>query len=271
MNQEFKNIVFEERTEGQDYYTVKYLSNSSIKHFRRSPYHFYHHWFGPPIEPTPEMLFGTACHAAVLEPDKFAKDFVAVEGDGRTKEVKAIKEAHRSAGFKVLSQSDMNRVHAVKESLLSVPTFKYWLGHESAKVEQEAYWSEIFQYENIDAVPCKAKADLIVLGGYANIGIDIKTTMDARPAFFEREIYSRGYAHQAGFYAHAFGLEAFEIYAVETEPPYATAVYTFSSMLLKDLYDEMRTAVRSIAECNRKGYWPSYPDVKVKPRKSFSW
>ena len=61
-------------------------------------------------EETPAMRFGTAVHAAVLEPEAFSSQYYIGAIDGRTKEGKAAKAEMQEKGLIILPQEDSDRI-----------------------------------------------------------------------------------------------------------------------------------------------------------------
>jgi hypothetical protein len=62
----------------EEYAKAPGLTNSMMSDLAISPMRMWHHWIRPdriPEEPTPQQVFGTALHCAVLEPDQFEKRY----------------------------------------------------------------------------------------------------------------------------------------------------------------------------------------------------
>jgi len=96
--------------------------------------------------------------------------------------------------------------------------------------------------------------------------IDLKTTVDASPRGFAREIARMDYHAQAGWYTlgleRVFGAPHRWLWiAVEKEAPYAVAVYELAH---DDLMLGRETALRWLEQwraCERSGIWPGYGDA----------
>src|SRR5690606_4148843 len=222
----------------------------------RSPAHARQYMLTPP-EPTPAMVLGAAIHAAILQPDVFARQYVrAPELDRRTR---AGREAWEQLEAEypdatILRAQDYDLCIAVRDSVHAHPIAKKLLGGES---ERSVVWRD-----RETGVLCKGRFDHINL----RMGTitDLKTTEDASPKSFQRTIWAYGYHMQGGFYmdaseVHDLGIEFYTIVAVEKQPPYAVAVYQLSPEAIQAGRQELRPLLRQWAECERTGYWPAYP------------
>ena len=250
-----------------DYAADGDINASALRAGRKSMLHMKAVIDGVAKEPTPAMLLGSALHAAILEPARFAEMMrVAPDVDRRTK---AGKEEHAAfvaslpKGAIVLSGDDYQ---AVRDAQLAVnativPTL---LG--AGESEVSIYWGEQWSDK---VVGCKARLDWLGhLGGDPDMGIilDIKTTRDASPAAFSRSAAAYGYVHQAAWYMRAAArlnaigqgpkIADYLIVAVEMEAPHAVGLYRVSGDDLKaaDL-DNLETLHRWAAACEAND-WP---------------
>ena len=96
--------------------TSKYypLSFSSLKNFATSPAHFIAYKNREQHE-SPAMRFGTAVHAAILEPKEFVKDYKVLEVRRGTKAYKELQEEHPNAIW--LSPSEYNEIQKIEKKL----------------------------------------------------------------------------------------------------------------------------------------------------------
>jgi exodeoxyribonuclease VIII len=96
--------------------------------------------------------------------------------------------------------------------------------------------------------------------------VDLKSTLDARRAAFERSIHGYGYHIQAAFYALGFeaitgeALRDFAFISVEKHPPYAVAVYRLDDAAIAHGAKLVRQALRTYAGCLERNYWPAYSE-----------
>ncbi len=93
--------------------------------------------------------------------------------------------------------------------------------------------------------------------------LDYKSTTDATPAAFSRQIAKMGYHIQDAFYCRGikarFGTEpAFVFLAQENKPPYACSFHGCDPALKKIANDCIDLAVAQWRECVKTNRWPGY-------------
>jgi len=262
----------------------------------RSPAHFQEYVTNPP-EPSAAMAFGTAVHAAVLEPAAFASDYamfdatklegtlqslddykvVAAElgikvGKLKKDEIReAIKAADVESRF-VFRDDAIARLYAGKEllsreTMLAIRSIELSiLRHEGATrllrtgmAEMSGFWTD-----SETGVQCKCRPDWLVTVDEVVTGIvDVKTCADASADAFARSVASFGYDLQAAFYQD--GLKAltgktlpFYFIAVEKDGPHATAAYRASDEMIETGRAKYRGALQLLRWCRDNNRWPAY-------------
>jgi hypothetical protein len=100
----------------------------------------------------------------------------------------------------------------------------------------------------------------------ANYIIDLKTTEDARPEAFQREIEKYRYDVQAALYTDihqaAVGpVRGFVFIAVEKKAPHAIRVYYAGPNMIRIGRHKYQQNLQTIAQCIETGEWPSYPST----------
>lgn len=238
------------------------VSNSMLKHLKRSPAHL-QTAIAQPDEQTDAMLFGSIVHQIILEPAKPAFWVVRPEGlDGRTAAGKAW--AAQAGNKPVLSNEDWLRVTGVTNAVLTHPTASRALA--SGK-------SEVSVYKNFSlggTVMRRARIDFVNDG---NALVDIKTTVDARPEEFAKQAYNLSYHMQAAYYLDIYNdalpegetrKDSFVFIAVEKEAPFAISVLDLDQDDINEGRREYIKLLQLYIECERQGSWPAYcPDVQT--------
>jgi len=228
------------------------ISSTGLKAVLRSPAHYK---FQAAYETTRAKQMGTACHTAMLEPDRYKAEYVLLrEVNVRTaSEYKQAVKVHGSEIVLVAHEAD--KVAGMQEAVLSNPLMRSRLTGEG--------WRELslFVRDPDTQVLIRVRYDLLLNDGTI---VDVKKTQDARPDPFSRAIDNYGYDLSAALYVDAFewatGKEAqFEFAAVEETMPHGHKLYRPCDTTLGEGRRKYREALASFAQCDLDGVWPSLP------------
>lgn len=253
----------EECLENADYHRHSAVSKSHLDQIARSPLHYWSRYLDPSrIDPEPSaaMLLGTALHTHVLELDQWDERYVAMpEGLKRTtKEGKATYETLLRDGRQIIGHETYQQVLAMGRSILSHPAaamLLQWPG----KAETTHMW-----IDGETGLECKCRPDWLTDDG--SMIVDLKTTRDASPMGFRKSVGAFRYYVQSAWYLN--GLEQatgrrpdqFIFICVESEPPYASAVYAADSEMIGLGYEHAMRDLRLLADCKAADAWPGYSD-----------
>lgn len=212
-----------------------------------------------PNEPSPAMLFGSAVHTGILEPDTFGNAVaVAPDVNKRTNAGKAEFEAFaaENAGRIILSTEDHARALRCIDAVRAHPGAAKLL--EGGERELSLFWND-GRY----GVPCKARFDALNHGGV----IDLKTCLDASPEAFARAAATFLYHVQAGHYLSAGEHSLHEtprffvLICVESEAPHAVACYVLPSNAILAGQRLMNRALERYRDALAAGQWRGYPQT----------
>ena len=198
---------------------------------------------------------GTIAHALLLEDD--SSRLVTIEADDwRTKAAKEARDAARAEGkIPILVKQAgqlLKMVGAARDFLRAseVGDFKF-------KPEQTLAWQD-------NGIWCRARPDWLSDGH--DLILDYKTTDDANPDAFIRQIARMGYDTQAAFYIR--GLQSsvvsnkpaplFAFLAQEIEPPYACSLVALSNAYLEIANAKVARAIKTWGYCLKTGDWHAY-------------
>lgn len=220
----------------KDYHAHPALGSSNIKTLLKNPYEFLH----PIRYDEKKFSIGSAVHKLILEPHDFESEFAVMPNvDKRTKAGKAEYEAFiESSGDKtVLTEDDMALCRACADAVMS---------HSESNVFISGGAAEQSFFGHMDGIECKCRPDYYRedLG----IIIDVKTTLNASPDGFIRDIANFGYYVQAAFYMDllkSLGLPAnkFLFICVEKKDPYMVGLYELDHVSLDFGRDEYMRAL----------------------------
>lgn len=196
---------------------VKMVAAKSLAHWRHKAY-----------KPSATFALGSAVHALVLEPHKN----LVIRGpeDRRGNEWKKQQLAADLDGKILLTEGDYDKAQAIAQPIISHPVMSGYLNDPTFEAE-----ASFFAHDPEADINIKCRPD-----GYmpeSGIVFDIKTTQDASPEGFPREITKYGYALQAAFYLRVLRLSGrkahtFVFVAVEKEAPYAVGLHMLTDRYL---------------------------------------
>lgn len=246
-----------------DYHAHPAVSKSHLDAIGQSPLHYWCRFLDPnrvPPQPTPAMEFGSAVHAAVLEPEVFAAEYAKAPDLPKT--TKAGKEAWAAAaqpGIKLLKSDEWSQIQSIEAALSAHPM--------ASKVLQSPGRSEasFFAIDPATDLEIKCRPDHLTDSGWV---IDLKTTQDASLAGFGKSIANFRYHVQAAHYLTVLELatgirpKGFIFVAVEKTYPFAIQVFKCSDDLIaqgtrtaRANLEALRTALSTFPLTTP---WPSY-------------
>jgi len=233
------------------YHSYAGISKSGLDMIARSPAHYA---YRSPQEPTRAMVIGSATHAAILEPELFAKQYMLLK-DVTDRRSSAYKQAVDQFGAdNVLTGTEADAVTGMQAALQL---------NESAKQRLDARgWVELacFASDPVTGVLVKCKFDKLTSDF---LSVDLKTTQDLRD--FAKSVANYRYHVQAAFYADVFEwatgeqLKGFEFLAVEKDAPNASRIFVLDTPSIDYGRKLYRQALDVYAECLRNDEWPMPP------------
>jgi hypothetical protein len=197
---------------------------------------------------------GTCAHAILLENDP-SRVVIVNADDWRTKAAKEQRDAARAAGKTALLERHFNDVMAMvkvaDKFIVNSEISTYWLDAESELVGvclDEGVWLRCM-FDRI------AKNRRVIM--------DYKSTTDASPEGFGRQIMRMGYDIQHAFYrriASILGATAprFVFLAQECEPPYECALHGLDPACIDIADAKVERAIRAWRGCMTSKQWPGY-------------
>jgi hypothetical protein len=263
--QEFKG------TDEQYHADKSFVSASALKRLKVSPAHF--------IEPEEEeetdaMLFGSAYHCLVLEPDVFEKEYYVFDdhaiyevliGEGfksprATKQYKEWMESEmRLIGDrKSLSIDNFKKIKAMRERLMHHPYVKMLLANGRNEV---AYTGEIETEAGL--IKVKFKPDHI--NDKKFFIVDLKTTVDASKEIFPLHAADLNYHLQASYYSDLMERVtaknrpySFFFIAQEKKSPFAFNIFEASPQFISQGRFEYEMLLQLYKYCTDNNIWPGY-------------
>ena len=248
----------------QEYNAAEGIRRSDLWLMSESAEKFRWHMDNPEDEgaKSPALLFGSACHKMVLEPESWDEEYaVAPSVDGRTKAGKEAMEQFRAenAAKVAVSAGDFQTMAEMAKKLMATPLAARMI---AGKHEKPFFWADPETGER-----CKCKADVVKRVDGRVLIVDYKTTSDARTEVFNQHIFRLGYHVQAAMYTEgaqiALGLEkrpTFFFVAQEKKAPYSVNVIEVGEDVMRygdSVYHEL---MRKYHECREVDIWPGLVD-----------
>ena len=245
------NLAFE------DYRAIHAVNVSSLKQMRESPLHYWHAVNAPAVE-SPALFLGSATHCAVLEPERFAREYVSAPefGDLRFKENKARRDEWKASngGKLTLAADEYERLTSMRECVLAHDVARELLSE--GRPEVTLTWTD-----PRTRIACKGRLDWL----RDDCIVGLKTTKNNNFRAFQSSVESYGYLLQWAWYQWGYQLDQnmkgranrrmIEI-CVESTAPHDVVVYEVPQELLDDALDECMELLAMVAECKRTDRWP---------------
>jgi hypothetical protein len=249
----FRGLTFSQ------YCALPGVNHSTLERVRRSPAHA-REWTLHPPEPTAALALGHAFHVRLLEPERYALEYVvAPEVDRRTKVGRATwaEWETANAGRFLLKAEEAAAYERMAEAVLEHQAAAELLSGRGA-AELAFVWRD-----EDTGLLCKGRCDRLgELAGWPFV-VDVKTTRDGSPKAFAADASRYGYFRQLAYYREGLNVlrpapRRAAIIAVEKEPPFAVAVYEPTERALEQGARESAAALARWRECLETGVWPGY-------------
>lgn len=238
----------------QDYDKMDRLNWSRLRLLEKSPAHF-KQGIG---DDSSGYKLGTATHMSILEPEKFAADYVVttLRRDKRNKKWKAYETEQTRLGKEILIKSEYDKTIAMRDAVLGNRKAASYL--QGGKAEQALLWT--LQGDGVQ-FECKGRADYI--GGAI---VDLKSTQCASPRAFAQSAAKYGYFGQAAWYSDGHFLSTgkrlpFVIVAVENAEPYIVTVFRVPDAAIAAGREQYLTLLGKLDYCQKNNFWGGYTEA----------
>jgi exodeoxyribonuclease VIII len=240
-----------------------YVSASGLKKIKKSPLHFKEE----KTVQTDAMVFGTAYHTFILEPDKFEDEIFVFDPMKRpdpTKNFNAtVNKAWKNDIYlqheTVITLEQFEQIKAMKERLFKNIYVKYLFR------KGEAEKSFMFDTTTFEGKPLGIKIRPDYIKANKRVVVDLKTTSDASELGFQKNAANFDYHIQAALYADLIekyyndGLSwSFIFVAQEKVFPYAYGVYEASHQFISQGRYEYEQLLLLYQQCKENDKWPGY-------------
>ena len=230
--------------------------------------HEWHYFQEHPEEangtPTPQMIRGSAAHAAILEPDRFLEAY-ALEPDFGPKNRKEPREQFEAwlatqGDRTIVPKKESAAVLCIALKVREHPTLRAVLVESQGLVEPTACWT--VKVEGHD-IRLRCRPDRV---NYPDepVVIDVKTVQDPSPEAFDGEITARKLHIQAAMYldgmTQSTGVlhDRFVFIVFQAKPPYGCGVHTIDDESVEIGRIEYRRALERLVEVAESGIYHDF-------------
>ena len=230
------------------------LSQSDLKKYLESPRALQRSLDGvDEYTPSESQVVGQLVHTQLLEPDRYAAEFVATDQRRTDK----LRQQH--SGKTLVTKTQSSLAAATAEAIAGMPNEDGNFRSVIARGQPEL---SIVWDDPDTGLPCKGRIDL-----YDPVGewiYDIKTTSrKASQDDFARQCVQFGYHIQARFYKRGMAAlkrqaSRFVFIAAETAPPHGVGVWYLDSPSEAFAAKQIRECMQGIKACVDSGSWRGY-------------
>lgn len=271
----------------EQYLSIEAVNKSSLDDARLSPAHYFARHIDPNREPrkaTRPMKLGTDIHAAILEPERFARDYIVIPADAPKRPTKAQLEAkkpsdetveliewwrqfdEKATGKTQISAEDFDTCSKIQKVFRSHPACRELL-KPGGKSEITLVW-----IDPETGVKCKARLDWMPVAGYL---LDVKSVECAHEEDFGRKAYDYDWHVQAAWYLDGWKVltgddRIFVFAAIEKTAPFAPAFFHATEEDVSRGRRKYRPILRKLAAALQSGDWTGY-ETGIRPLKAPSW
>lgn len=228
------------------------LSCSLMKKLLRSPAHYQASLVAERTE-TPSQRIGSAIHCAWLEPARFADEYTVYDDRRGTKAYKTFEEAN--PGKIILNSKEMRAVDGASRALEHFQAFPLGQFRAEGQAEKSIYFTD-----DVTGLTIRSRPDLM----HPSLTLDLKSTDDARPYAFKKQVRRLDYDLQAYICLQAVKrltgkVLPFAFVAVEIDEPHGVWIHNVvSEEIIESGLLKFRRACDTYARAIAKGVWSSY-------------
>jgi len=247
------------------YSAVKRINISNLKEIDRSPLHYRYRCEHQ--RDSTALSFGRSAHTAILEPDRFDRDYVVWDQQTDTgrlrprngKDWQAFQAANE--GKTIIKPDEYRYAIAVRSAVQAKPVAKKYM--RAGNPEVSLLWDDAEL-----GAPCKGRVDWIThVDGIDSI-VGLKTAKDLSPRAFSQQAARLLYYLQWSFYYDGFAAvtgkapRVVEI-CVEGEPPHDVVVYIVPAEVIELGREEYRRLLARLKECENAKRWPGRAESEM--------
>ncbi len=248
--------TIESRVPFADYQASEGLNISALKVINQSPLHYQYRLTHPQVgEP---LTLGHAAHCAVLEPERFDRQFRV--WTRRTESGKMAPrngkhwdeflEAHK--GLEIVTYDEADYAAKIALAVRNEPAAMRYL--QTGDPEVSMHWIAHDRQ-------CKGRVDWLGFDSGTPVLTGLKTTRDVSLRWFSKQAWQLGYHLQWAWYHDGYKqitgkAPLVREIVVEAKPPHAVAVYSIPKDVIDLGRDDYRELLALLDDCEMNDTWP---------------
>lgn len=242
------------------------LNISTLLAMRESPKH-YRHRLKHPRPPTDAMSLGIVAHVAVLEPERFLREYALWQstdpetGKTRQRRGKAWEQFKTDNDGKIIVR-DVEYEQAVRysRSVRKDPVAMRYLAVGEPEVAMT--WDLT---ESLTTLPCRGRVDWVTEVDGRPCIVDLKTAASATPGAFGRAAARLDYHARLAWYADGYERitgqrPMVRVVVVDKTDVCDVVTYRINEDVLERGRDIYRGLLERLQECEQNGRWPGAGD-----------
>lgn len=264
IQQEFRS-GFASRLPAEIYHSLPGVSITRLKELQRSALHYRYRLEHP--KQSSAMQLGTAAHCAVLEPERFSREFAAWSRRAENGNLCPRKGQYWDSfvatnnGKSIITEDEMTDALTIANAVRGNPLAMKYL--ESGEPEVSMQWEM-----DVESLPlgitrrlqCRARADWLTRIDGEHYLIGLKTARDCRPFIFGSAAYKLGYHLQWAFYFDGYkalqGIQPrVKEIVVESDDPHDVVVYDIPEDVIEQGRMEYEGLLRHLVDCEVRNEW----------------
>jgi hypothetical protein len=250
------------RVPWDEYVALPGISITRLKEIKRSPLHYFYRLTHP--KESPSLSLGKAAHAAVLEPERYEREYVVWRRRTASGNLGPRSGQYWDAfvaenpGMSIVTEDEHELALSISKAVRAyAPAMRYL---ESGEPEVTMQWEA-------DGIRCRTRVDWFARTDEWPHLVELKTADDCRVLRFGNQAARFGYHMQLGWHFDAYrtikGVEPrMKVIAVESEPPHAVAVYDVPSDVIDQGRDDYQQLMLRLVECQSTGHFPGPQEVE---------
>lgn len=248
----------------ETYVAIEAMNISRLKELARSGQHFQYRAAHP--QETKPLSLGKAAHCAVLEPERFGREFAIWSRRSENTGNLCPRNGQwwdrfrvEHAGQSIINEDERDAALAIQQAVRADADAMRYLAEGDPEVVLEWTMGEDLGLTNRR---CKGRVDWLTRIEGARCLVGLKTSKDCRPFIFGSQAAKLDYALQWAWYFDGYGrchgeapAKVVEI-VVESAAPHAVVVYRIETDILLEGRDRYRELLKQLGECEASGVWP---------------